>query len=120
YKEDIRLMAEMGLKAYRFSVAWSRIYPKGYGEVNEKGLQFYDDIINELIANKIEPVLTIYHWDIPQALMEEYGAWESRRVIEDFKNFAITLFKRYGDRVKYWVTLNEQNVFIGHGYEAGI
>ncbi len=120
YKEDIRLMAEMGLKAYRFSVAWSRIYPKGYGEVNEKGLQFYDDIINELIANKIEPVLTIYHWDIPQALMDEYGAWESRRVIEDFKNFAITLFKRYGDRVKYWVTLNEQNVFIGHGYEAGI
>lgn len=113
-------MAELGLKAYRFSVSWPRIYPKGYGEVNEKGLEFYDRLIDELLKYNIEPVLTIYHWDLPQALQDEYGGWESRRIIEDFKNYAITLFKRYGDRVKYWVTLNEQNIFIGHGYESAL
>lgn len=120
YKEDVKLMAELGLKAYRFSVSWPRIYPKGYGEVNEKGLEFYDRLIDELLKYNIEPVLTIYHWDLPQALQDEYGGWESRRIIEDFKNYAITLFKRYGDRVKYWVTLNEQNIFIGHGYESAL
>ena len=117
YKEDVQLMKEAGLKAYRFSVAWARIFPNGKGEVNEKGLQFYDNLINELIANGIEPILTIYHWDLPQALQEEYGGWESRQIIEDFTNYCITLYKRYGDRVKYWVTLNEQNVFTSHGYK---
>lgn len=120
YKEDVALMAEMGLKAYRFSIAWSRIYPEGRGEVNEAGLQFYDDLINELIEHKIEPIITIYHWDVPQALMDLYGAWESRDIIDDFNEYCITLYKRYGDRVKYWVTLNEQNVFIGLGYDLGI
>lgn len=120
YQEDVALMAEMGLKAYRFSIAWSRIYPNGKGEINEKGLQFYDNLINECIAHNIEPVVTIYHWDLPQALMDEYGGWESREIIEDFNNYCITLYKRYGDRVKYWVTLNEQNVFINLGYSAGI
>lgn len=120
FREDVALMAEQGLKAYRFSVAWSRIYPLGSGEVNEAGLQFYDELINELIANGIEPVLTLYHWDIPQALMDEYGGWESRRVIEDFNHYAVTLFKRYGDRVKYWVSLNEQNYFVSYGYETAL
>ncbi len=120
YKEDIALMAEQGLKAYRFSVAWSRIYPAGRGEANERGLAFYDDLINELIAHGIEPVLTLYHWDLPQALMDEYGGWESRRIIEDFNHYAVTLFKRYGDRVKYWVSLNEQNYFVSYGYETGL
>ncbi|MGF7033136.1 6-phospho-beta-glucosidase [Paenibacillus mucilaginosus] len=116
YREDIALMAEMGLKAYRFSVSWPRIYPSGHGEVNEAGLQFYDNLIDELLAHGIEPVLTLYHWDVPQALMDEYGAWESRRIIEDFDNYCITLFKRYGDRVKYWVSLNEQNYNTNHGF----
>lgn len=120
YKEDIKLMAEQGLEAYRFSVAWPRIFPEGKGEVNEKGLQFYDNLIDELLKYGIEPILTIYHWDLPQALMDEYGGFESRKIIEDFKNYAITLYKRYGDRVKYWVTLNEQNVFVSHGYESAI
>ncbi|MEI2394753.1 MULTISPECIES: glycoside hydrolase family 1 protein [Paenibacillus] len=120
FKEDVALMAEQGLKAYRFSVAWSRIYPSGSGTVNEQGLQFYDELINELIANGIEPVLTLYHWDIPQALMDQYGGWESRKVIEDFNNYAVTLFKRYGDRVKYWVSLNEQNYFVSYGYETAL
>lgn len=116
YKEDVALMAEMGLKAYRFSIAWSRIFPQGRGPVNEAGLQFYNDLINELIKNNVEPIVTLYHWDLPQALQEAYGGWESRSIIEDFNNYCITLFKRYGDRVKYWVTLNEQNIFISHGY----
>lgn len=109
YKEDVALMAEMGLGAYRFSVSWPRIYPEGTGEVNEAGLQFYDNLINELLAHGIEPVLTLYHWDVPQALQEKYGAWESREIIEDFNEYCITLYKRFGDRVKYWISLNEQN-----------
>jgi 6-phospho-beta-glucosidase len=120
YKEDVRLMAEQGLKTYRFSIAWSRIFPTGNGEVNEKGLQFYDDLINELLAYNIEPMVTLYHWDIPQALMDQYGGWESRQVIEDFDNYSRTLFKRYGDRVKYWISLNEQNYFVAYGYETAL
>jgi 6-phospho-beta-glucosidase len=69
YKEDVALMAELGLKAYRFSVSWPRIYPRGRGEINEAGLQFYDRLIDELLTHKIEPILTLYHWDVPQALM---------------------------------------------------
>lgn len=116
YLEDVRLMAEMGLKAYRFSVAWTRIFPNGRGKVNEKGIEFYDHLINELIKYNIEPILTLYHWDLPQSLQEEYGGWESRRIIEDFTNYSVELFKRFGDRVKYWVSLNEQNIFTSHGY----
>lgn len=116
YKEDVALMAEMGLKAYRFSISWSRIFPEGSGEVNEAGLAFYDRLIDELLQYKIEPIITIYHWDVPQKLMERYGAWESREIIEDFNNYCIALYKRYGDRVRYWVTLNEQNIFMNLGY----
>lgn len=94
YKEDVALMAEMGLKAYRFSIAWTRIFPEGRGEVNEKGLEFYDNLINELIKYNIEPIVTIYHWDAPQKLMDLYGAWESREIIEDFNNYCVTLFKK--------------------------
>lgn len=120
YEEDVKLMAEMGLKAYRFSIAWSRIYPEGKGAINEEGLAFYDRLIDALLQNNIEPIITIYHWDVPQALMDAYGAWESREIIEDFHDYCVTLYKRYGDRVKYWVTLNEQNIFIGLGYQLGI
>ncbi|MDM5300440.1 6-phospho-beta-glucosidase [Bacillus subtilis] len=116
YKEDVALMAEMGLKAYRFSVSWPRIFPKGKGEINEAGLAFYDHLIDELLSHNIEPVLTLYHWDLPQALMDEYGGFESRNIIEDFNNYCITLYKHYRDRVKYWVTLNEQNYNFNHGF----
>ena len=109
YKEDVALMAEIGLKAYRFSVSWPRIYPTGKGDINEAGVHFYDCLIDELLSHNIEPVLTLYHWDVPQTLMDEYGAWESRQIIGDFNDYCITLYKRFGDRVKYWVTLNEQN-----------
>ncbi|WP_182200829.1 glycoside hydrolase family 1 protein [Paraliobacillus salinarum] len=120
YKEDVQLMAEQGLKAYRFSIAWSRIYPEGSGQLNEAGLAFYDRLIDELIKHNIEPIITVYHWDVPQELMNKYGAWESRDIIEDFDKYCRTLFTRYGDRVKYWVSLNEQNVFVGLGYRSGI
>ncbi|MFZ5967233.1 MAG: glycoside hydrolase family 1 protein [Bacillota bacterium] len=116
YKEDVALMAEMGLKAYRFSISWSRIFPDGSGQVNERGLEFYDALIDELIRHNIEPIITIYHWDVPQKLMDLYGAWESREIIDDFNDYCVALYKRYGDRVKYWVTLNEQNIFMSLGY----
>ncbi|WP_233879500.1 glycoside hydrolase family 1 protein [Virgibacillus halodenitrificans] len=120
YKEDIALMAEMGLKTYRFSIAWSRIYPTGSGELNQKGLDFYNNIIDELMKHNIEPIVTIYHWDLPQALQDAYGGWESRQIIEDFKNYSITLYKAFGDRVKYWVSLNEQNIFTRLGYQTAL
>ncbi|CAM3769273.1 glycoside hydrolase family 1 protein [Alkalicoccus chagannorensis] len=119
-EEDVALMKEMGLKAYRFSIAWTRIYPEGNTHVNKTGLGFYDKLIDHLIAADIEPIVTVYHWDLPQALMDAYGGWESRQIVDDFDRYCRTLFTRYGDRVKYWVTLNEQNVFIGLGYNAGI
>lgn len=116
FKEDVQLMREQGLKAYRFSVAWTRIYPNGKGEINQQGLQFYIDLVDELIKNKIEPILTIYHWDLPQGLQDEYKGWESREIITDFTQYAITLFETFRGKVKYWVSLNEQNIFMEHGY----
>lgn len=116
YKEDVALMKEMGLKTYRFSIAWTRILPTGRGQVNEAGLDFYRKLIDELLAAGIEPMVTLYHWDLPQALQEEYGGWESRDIITDFTNYAEILFRAFGDKVKYWVSLNEQNVFTSLGY----
>lgn len=113
YKEDIKLMAELGLKAYRFSIAWSRIIPDGNGEVNEKGIKFYSDLIDELINYGIEPVVTMYHFDLPYALHQQ-GGWANRQTIDAFEKYAKVLFENYGDRVKYWLTINEQNVMINH------
>ena len=119
FKEDVALMAEMGLKAYRFSVSWPRIYPTGRGCLNEAGLAFYERLIDVLLEHHIEPVLTLYHWDLPQALQDEYGGWEDRRVIADFENYCITLFRRFAGKVKYWVSLNEQNYNLTNAYQLG-
>jgi len=119
YKEDIGLMAACGMKTYRFSIAWSRIYPNGKGDINQKGIDFYNDVINECLKYGIEPMVTIYHWDLPLALEKEYHGWESRQIIDDFVNYAMTLFEHYGDRVKYWITMNEQNVFARLGWTLG-
>ncbi|MCR4429472.1 MAG: glycoside hydrolase family 1 protein [Tepidanaerobacteraceae bacterium] len=119
YKEDIALFAEMGLKAYRFSIAWTRIYPNGTGEINQKGIDFYNNLINELLSHNIEPVVTMYHFDLPYALQQK-GGWESRQTIDAFENYARTLFTCFGDRVKYWLTINEQNMMIMHGPAIGI
>ena len=95
---------------------WPRIIPDGNGEINEKGLQFYDDLINELVKYGIVPMVTVYHWDMPQALEEQYHGWESRRIVDDFVRYAKVLFERYSDRVKHWIIMNEQNVFTGLGW----
>ena len=116
YKEDVRLMAEMGLKAYRFSVAWTRIIPDGNGEVNPKGIDFYNRLIDECLKYNITPLITVYHWDLPQALQDQYGGWEDRRIVDDFVRYAKTIFEAYGDRVKHWIIMNEQNVFTSHGW----
>ncbi|MCL1991236.1 MAG: glycoside hydrolase family 1 protein [Defluviitaleaceae bacterium] len=120
YQEDIQLMAEMGLKAYRFSISWPRVIPKGTGEVNELGLQFYDNVINECLAHGIVPMVTMYHWDLPQALEVAYGGWENRQIVDDFEQYAKTIIKRYGDRVKYWITMNEQSIFTGLGWQSAM
>jgi 6-phospho-beta-glucosidase len=116
YKEDIALMAKMGLKSYRFSVSWPRIFPGGRGDINKAGLNFYSNLIDELRSHDIEPILTLYHWDVPQALMDQYGAWQSREIIDDFTSYCITLYKNFGDRVRYWVSMNEQNYDFHQGF----
>ena len=112
YKEDIALLAEMGFKEYRFSIAWPRIIPDGDGEVNPKGIEFYDNLINELLKYNITPVVTLYHFDLPQALEEKYGGWKSRQCIADFERYTRVCFENFGDRVKYWLSINEQNMMI--------
>ncbi len=116
YKEDIALMAEMGLKTYRFSIAWTRIFPNGSGEINQKGIEFYQNIIDECLKYNIEPMVTIFHWDLPQALVDKYNGWENEQIVEDFVNYAKALFKVFGKSVKYWITLNEQNIFTSLGW----
>lgn len=119
FKKDIALMAEMGLQTYRFSIAWSRIYPKGNGKLNPEGIAFYHELIDECLHYGIEPMVTIYHWDLPQALQDAYGGWENRQIVEDYLNYAKTLFQEYGSKVKYWITMNEQNVFTRLGWMSG-
>ncbi|MDO4169944.1 MAG: glycoside hydrolase family 1 protein [Lachnospiraceae bacterium] len=109
YKEDIALMAEMGFKAYRFSISWSRILPKGTGEINPKGIEFYNNLIDECLKYGIEPIVTMFHFDMPAAL-DQRGSWSTRESVDWFVDFAKILFENFGDRVKYWLTINEQNM----------
>lgn len=118
YEEDVALMAEMGMNSYRFSIAWSRILPTGDGEINQAGIKFYSDLIDELIKYNIEPMITLFHWDLPQPL-EESGGWESKRTLDAFQKYAEACFDAYGDRVKLWATFNEAIVFISSGYLTG-
>ncbi len=113
FKEDIKLMKELGMKAYRFSISWTRVLPNGRGEVNEKGINFYKELVKELKDNGIEPLATIYHFDLPLCLQEEYGGWSSREVIDDFVYYCEVLFRNLGEDIKYWFTINEQsNMFL--------
>jgi len=115
FPEDIALMRQLGLKAYRFSTAWTRVLPSGRGQINPKGLDFYDRLLDGLCAANIEPFLTLYHWDLPQTLQDE-GGWENRSTCHAFADYAALMVKRFGDRVKYWTTFNEPSVitFIGN------
>ncbi|CAN6468121.1 unnamed protein product [Victoria cruziana] len=119
YKEDVKLMSDMGLDAYRFSISWSRVLPEGRGAINPKGLQYYNNLINELISYGIEPHATLHHLDIPQALEDEYMGWLSQKIVEDFREYADVCFREFGDRVKYWSTLNEPNIVSLGGYDQG-
>lgn len=113
YKEDVALMAEIGLNAYRFSIAWSRIYPTGLeSEPNEAGLKFYDNLLDELLAHGIEPIVTICHFDVPKGLMDAYGSWRSREMIAQYEKYAVTLFERFKGKVKYWISFNEINMIL--------
>ncbi len=110
YKQDIALFAEMGFKCFRTSISWSRIFPNGDEvEPNEKGLQFYDDLFDELLKHNIEPVITLSHFEMPYHLVKEYGGWRSRQVVDFFVHYADTVMRRYSGKVKYWMTFNEIN-----------
>lgn len=113
YKEDIALFAEMGFKALRVSIAWTRIFPTGEDAVpNEAGLKFYDDLFDELLRNGIQPVVTLAHFDVPVALIEKYGSWRNRKMVGLFETYAKTVLERYKDKVKYWMTFNEINMLL--------
>ncbi|WVZ00542.1 hypothetical protein V8G54_026611 [Vigna mungo] len=111
YKEDIKLVKEIGLDSYRFSISWD--------VVNPLGVKFYNNLINEIHANGLFPFVTLFHWDFPQALEDEYGGFRSHKVVEDFRKYADFCFKSFGDRVKHWVTLNEPLSYSLNGYNGG-
>lgn len=114
YKEDIKLFAEMGFKVYRFSIAWTRIFPKGDETTpNEKGLQFYENLIDECLKYDMEPLITLVHFDFPMHLANEYGGWRNRKTIEFYGNLVRTVMERFKGKVKYYLNFNEMNVLLG-------
>ncbi|WP_160670980.1 glycoside hydrolase family 1 protein [Clostridium sp. C8-1-8] len=118
YKEDVALMAEMGFKVYRFSISWSRLIPEGTGEVNPKGVEYYNNLIDECLKHNIIPLVTMFHFDMPAAL-DKRGGWSKRESIDWFVNFAKVMYENFGDRVKHWLTINEQNVLTLAGEVIG-
>jgi len=119
YREDIALMRELGLQAYRFSVSWSRVLPEGRGTVNPAGLSFYDRLVDGLLEAGIQPFCTLFHWDLPHALLQR-GGFLNRDIAGWFADYASLLGERLGDRVKLWVTQNEPQCYIGYGLGSGI
>lgn len=119
YKEDVQLLKWLGAKVYRFSVSWPRVFPNGTGQPNEKGIAFYQRLVDELTANGIEPYCTLFHWDLPQALQDRFGGWESRKTSEAFAEYAGFVASRLSDRVHYFFTLNEFSSFVDLGYRDG-
>ena len=115
YKEDIQLMKEIGHNSFRLSISWSRLFPEGRGAINEKAIEFYNNVINEMLANDIEPFVNLYHFDMPLAL-QEIGGWENRETVEAYGVYAETCFRLFGDRVKKWFTHNEPIVPVEGGY----
>lgn len=118
-EEDIQIMKQLGLKAYRFSLSWPRIIPAGIGKINEKGLEFYDRLINLLKENDIEPYVTLFHWDLPYALHQQ-GGWMNPQIPDWFAEYTKVVVERFSDRVSHWMTINEPQIFIGFGYIEGI
>ncbi|PSO19206.1 GH1 family beta-glucosidase [Bradyrhizobium sp. MOS003] len=120
YREDVALIKAIGVKAYRFSIAWPRVFPEGSGQPNPKGLDFYDRLVDELLANGIEPYATLYHWDLPQALQDRVGGWSSSDTSKAFADYAAYVAARLTDRVKNIFTVNEVGRFVNFGYGWGI
>ena len=118
YKDDVALMSQIGLKAYRFSLAWSRIMPEGTGSINSKGLDFYDNLVDALLEQEIVPYATLFHWDLPEALQSR-GGWLNPDMPQWFAEYTQVVAERLSDRVKHWFTLNEPQCFIGHGLLNG-
>ncbi len=119
WREDVDLMEELGVNAYRFSVSWSRVLPKGRGKVNNKGLQFYSDLVDALLDRDITPFVTLYHFDLPQALQDEGGGWLRRGIADDFAEYVDVVSGELGDRVKHWMTINEPWELAWQGYVTG-
>ena len=119
FKDDVKLMKELGIKAYRFSLSWPRILPDGTGRVNEKGVKFYSDLIDELLSNGIEPYITLFHWDLPYEIHKK-GGWLNDKSVEWFAEYAGKVSELFSDRVKYFMTFNEPQCFIGLGYMTGV
>lgn len=118
YKEDVQLMKAIGLKAYRFSIDWSRVLPEGYGRVNEKAIAFYNALIDELLENEIEPYITLYHWELPYEIYKR-GGWMNPQIVEWFGEYAKLVAERFSDRVTHFFTLNEPQCFVGLGFLTG-
>ena len=118
YPEDFDLMAKLGFKHHRLSLAWPRLLPDGTGTVNRRGVDFYHRLIDAMLARGITPWVTLFHWDLPQAL-EDKGGWPTRQVVDAFADYADLVVRSYGDRVKHWITLNEIGVFVNNGYGIG-
>lgn len=119
YPEDIKIMEELGVQAYRFSISWPRIFPTGRGELNQKGLDHYDKLVDAFLHAGIQPWITLYHWDLPQSLEDE-GSWPNKKLTDYFAHYAYTVAKKLGDRVKHWMTFNEPWVISNLGYRDGI
>jgi beta-galactosidase len=120
YEQDIKLMADLGFKNYRFSISWPRIQPTGRGKANQGGIDFYNGLIDCLLAHGIEPSITLYHWDMPLALQIEFGGWMGREIVDCFREFSRHCFYAFGDRVKRWITLNEPWCTTVLGYGNGV
>jgi beta-glucosidase len=118
YREDVALMKSIGATAYRFSIAWPRIFPEGTGQPNQKGVDFYNRLVDELLAAGIEPFATLYHWDLPQTLQDRYGGWQSKETVKAFADYAGFMADRLGDRVKHFFTINEFRTFVDGGYQG--
>jgi len=120
FREDVRLMSDMGVDAYRFSIAWPRILPGGYGDVNKEGIRFYHELIDTLLEKNITPWVTLYHWDLPLALEMQHDGWLNPNIADWFANYAAVCFEHFGDRVKHWITLNEPWCAAVLGYGLGV